>query len=139
MGGLLTWVAYRRWGLAAGLKGAGLSLLPLAAYLTDTLRMATRIGDAVVDWATALVFSPSVWAGVVVAGLGVVLFVIGRGMQARGRGTTPRPRAAAPAAAAPDQREPLPRGRGKAGRAEPAVGDDDLADIEALLKKRGIT
>lgn len=136
MGGILTWLAYRRWGLAAGLKSAGLTLLPLAAYLTDTLRMFTRIGDAVVDWATSLVFSPSVWVGVVVAGLGVVLFVVGRGMQARGRGTTPRGRPAA--AAAPEGRsEPLPRGR--AGRAEPAVGDDDLADIEALLKKRGIT
>ena len=138
MGGILTWLAYRRWGLAAGLKGAGLTLLPLAAYLTDTLRMFTRIGDAVVDWATALVFSPSVWAGVVVAGLGVVLFVVGRGMQARGRGTTPRSPGRPAAAAAPEgRREPLPRG--KAARSEPAVGDDDMADIEALLKKRGIT
>lgn len=136
MGGILTWLAYRRWGLAAGLKGAGLSLLPLAAYLTDTLRMFTRIGDAVVDWATALVFSPSVWAGVAVAGLGVVLFVIGRGLQARGRGTT-APRRERPAAGAAPSRDPLPGGR--APKSEPAVGDDDMADIEALLKKRGIT
>ncbi len=45
-------------------------MLPLAAYLTKTLQMFTKMVDAVADWATDLVFSPAVWLGVMLAGLG---------------------------------------------------------------------
>ncbi|MDP2774107.1 MAG: hypothetical protein Q8O61_11185, partial [Nocardioides sp.] len=74
LGGIWTWLAYQRRGLPAALKGAGLTLLPLAAYLTKTLQMLTEVGDAVADWATTLVFSPVVWVGVVLGGAAVVLF-----------------------------------------------------------------
>ena len=136
VGGIYTWMAYQRRGLGAGLKGAGITLLPLAAYLTKTLQMFTRIVDAVADWATSLVFSPAVWLGVILAGMGVVLFGAGRMLDARRKGKDP------------DQEEPKSRrGRskpegelpaGKPPRSE-AIVDDDLADIEAILKKRGIT
>ncbi|WP_134741701.1 cellulose synthase [Nocardioides sp. 503] len=126
LGGLWTWFAYRRRGLPAALKGAGLTLLPLAAYLTKTLRMLTRIGDAVADWAASLVFSPLVWVGVGVAGLAVVLFGAGRALEARSGGDRPARR----------ERAALPEG--SPARGKPAI-DDDLADIEALLRKRGIS
>jgi hypothetical protein len=130
LGGIYTWFAYRRRGLAAGLKGAGLTVLPLAAYLTKTLQMFTRIVDAVADWATSLVFSPAVWLGVILAGLGVVLFGAGRLLDGRGRG----------------EKEPRRKGDGAPGqlpsghkaRSQPVI-DEDLADIEAILKKRGIS
>ncbi|GEP38558.1 hypothetical protein NPS01_22210 [Nocardioides psychrotolerans] len=123
LGGIWTWYAYQRRGLAAALKSAGITLLPLAAYLTESLQMLTRIVGAVGDWATTLVFNPFVWLGVITAGVAVVLFGAGRALEAR-REVTPR-------AVAPDT---LPaRGRGK-----PAI-DDDLAEIEALLRKRGIS
>lgn len=134
--GVGTWLAYQRRGLAAGLKGAGITLLPLAAYLTNTLQMFTRIVDAVADWATSLVFSPVVWLGVVLAGVGVLLFGAGRALGSRadgGKATT---------------KEPSVRGKSKKpqqlppstspARSEPVV-DDELADIEAILRKRGIT
>ena len=128
LGAAWTWFAYRRRGLPAALKGAGLTLLPLAAYLTKTLRMLTRITDAVADWATSLVFSPLVWIGVVVAGVAVVLYGTGRALERRSLGT------GSPRAARADRDLPAaPRGRGK-----PAI-DDDMADIEALLRKRGIS
>lgn len=130
LGGIYTWFAYQRRGLAAGLKGAGITLLPLAAYLTKTLQMFTRIVDAVTDWATSLVFSPAVWLGVIVAGLGVVLFGAGRLLERRSRGE----KKSRPAKAAPTG-ELAP---GAKPRSEPVI-DDDLADIEAILKKRGIT
>ncbi len=134
VGAVYTWFAYQRRGLGAGLKGAGLTLLPIAAYLTRTLRMFGEIADAVGDWAARLVFSPVVWIGVVVAGVAVVLFGAGRVVEARGGGA-PKARTKKPKVRGPEQLEtPAPA----AGRA-PASVDDDLADIEALLKSRGIT
>ena len=130
VGGIYTWFAYQRRGLAAGLKGAGVTMLPLAAYLTKTLQMFTRIGDAVTDWAAGLAFSPAVWLGVILAGVGVLLFGAGRWLDRR-RGPTPKE-----ATGAGKKPGELPASR--APRSEPVV-DDDLADIEAILKKRGIT
>jgi hypothetical protein len=130
VGGIYTWFAYQRRGLAAGLKGAGITVLPLAAYLTKTLQMFTRIVDAVTDWATSLVFNPTVWLGVILAGVGVILFGAGRFLDGRRKDDAkPRREKSKPAGELPT---------GRAPRSEPVV-DDDLADIEAILKKRGIT
>ena len=133
VGAIWTYLAYQRRGVAAALKGAGLTTLPLAAYLTNTLQMFTRIVDAVADWATRLVFSPTVWIGVLLAGLGVLMLAGGRMLEARGVGT----RGAPPRETrAPRKKDALPPAR----RAAPQpVVDDDLADIEAILRKRGIT
>jgi hypothetical protein len=132
LGGIWTWFAFRRRGLAAGLRGAGITLLPLAAYLTDTLRMFTRIVDAVSDWAVRLAFSPTVWAGVVLAGIGVALIVVAGLIDAR---TDTRP-----AARAGRRSDALP-GSTKAGTKGGAggTGDKELDEIEALLRRRGIS
>lgn len=135
LGAVWTWHAFRKRGVASGLRGAGLTLLPAAAYLTDTLRMFTRIGTAVGDWVTGLVLSPSVWVGIVLAGVAVVLLVVSGLVRDRERARA----VGGAATAAPDQA--VRRGKGKG---EPAIGsaqggDDELADIEALLRKRGIS
>ncbi len=129
-GGVYTWFAYQRHGLAAGLKGAGITVLPLAAYLTKTLQMFTRIVDAVADWATSLVFNPAVWLGVILAGLGVLLFGAGRFLEGRHQdGSKPGRRGSQPKGELPPSR----------ARRNEAIIDGDLAEIEAILKKRGIT
>ena len=69
LGGLYTYAAYQRRGLTAALRGAGLTLLPVAAWLTGVLELLTEVGDAVGDWAVKLAFSPSLWAGVALAGV----------------------------------------------------------------------
>lgn len=138
LGGLYTWFAYQRRGLAAGMRGAALTLLPVAAWLTDVLKLLTRVGDAVGDWAVRLAFSPSLWAGLVLGGVSVVLFVVSGFMANRDLGTTPR-RAKQAKSAAP--------GRGELPAAPPATGaptldsgvDAEMAEIEAILRKRGIT
>lgn len=132
LGAAWTWFAFRRRGVASGLRGAGLTLLPPAAYLTGTLEMFTEIGGSVLDWATSLVFSPLVWAGIVLAGLSVLLLGSASALRARGRG-------AAPAVTHSQEKPGLPR---SSKRGEPAIGgseDPDLADIEAILKRRGIS
>src|SRR3954454_577727 len=86
IGGALSWVAWRRRGLASGLRGLAWTLVPVAAWLTGTLKLAGNIVDDVTDWATRLVFSPSVWLGIVVAGVAVVLWFVSGAMLARGVG-----------------------------------------------------
>ena len=129
LGAIYTWYAYRRRGLAPALRGAALTLLPVAALLTRTLRMFTEIADAITGWATRLVFSPTVWVGVVVAGISVLLFGAARVVDRRGTGsgrTAPR--------------TPSAPGRSAARRVETSdPADDDMADIEAILRKRGIS
>lgn len=135
LGGLWTWFAFRRRGVASGLRGAGLTLLPAAAWLTGTLELFTEVGGAVAEWATRLVLSPTVWAGIVLAGLSGVLLATSGALRERGRGGRPESRRAGstPVAGRAAGRA-LPRSTGAA-----APLDDDMADIEAILRKRGIT
>jgi hypothetical protein len=133
LGGIYTWFAYRRRGLAAGLRGAGITLIPVALLLTDTLEMLTRIVDAVGHWALNVVFNPFMWAGLLLAGVSVVCFVVAGVLTRREIGTTPRQRGRG------DDAKALPASRVK--KAQPIVDpvDAEMAEIEALLRKRGIT
>lgn len=132
-----TYVSYRRRGAVAAMRALGFTTLPVAAWLTGTLEMFTEIAGSVTDWATSLVFNPVTWTGIGMGGFGVALIIVSgiiRDRQlARGLGTTD---------AAGTSARPLPESptRGRATPARPAGDpvDDDLADIEALLRKRGI-
>ena len=118
LGLVASFVLWRRRGAASGIRAAAWALLPLAAALTGTLRLGWEVADAVGDWALRLVFSPVVWLGIVLAGVSLVLFVVSGVLRRR----TPATRA-------------VDSGKGR----QPAIsGDDDMADIEALLKKHGI-
>src|SRR5690349_10663065 len=83
LGALWTVRQGRRHGSAAAVRGVAITLLPAALLLTGTLRLGTRIVDAVIDWATSLVFNPLLWFGVGLAGLSVVLFGVSGAMAAR--------------------------------------------------------
>ncbi|MFC7584224.1 cellulose synthase [Nonomuraea antimicrobica] len=132
------------------------ALLPLAAFLTGALQALWTVGTTVAGFVTGLVFNPGVWAGVALAGLSVVLFVVsgvirGRKLSAgrKNDADPPSERSARPAAGqspqAPAPGRPAASGPA-ATRPQPAVnakqqgkGDDDFADIEELLKRRGIS
>lgn len=136
-GAVWTWIAFRRRGAANGLRAMGFTLLPAAAWLTGTLEMVVEIAGSVTDWATSLVFDVLTWTGVGLAGLAVLLFVVSgfiRDRQlARGRamGRTGSPTGAS-SPVLPEASSTRPRASGGSSV------DDDLADIEALLRKRGI-
>ncbi len=139
---VLTWLAFRRRGLPAGMLGAGITLLFPAAYLTNTLEMFTRIAAAIADWGTSLVLSPVVWAGIACGGLGVLLIVVSRSLASRGIGRGVGRGGAGAREVASPRREGLPSAppatkarKDKGG----AVVDDELDDIEAILRKRGIS
>ena len=132
--GVVTFFRWRARGLAAGLRGAGWTLLPVAAWLTGVLELALDVADSVGRWAVHLVFSPVVWLGIVLAGVSVVLFgaaamVAGRG----GSGHRNVGRAAPPPAI-----DAPPTRASRRGKGAPAI-DEDLDDIEAILRKHGIS
>ncbi|GAT68655.1 cellulose synthase [Planomonospora sphaerica] len=157
---VLSFLLLRRRGAAAGLRAAAWALLPLAAYLTGALPTLWQIGTAVTGFVTGLVLNPTVWAGVAVAGVSVLLFLVSGFMRGRrlaaARGAAPAATAApgAPAvqSAAAGQgaaavTQPLPKRTPATARpaqkpaAKPAAqpaADDDFSDIEDILKRRGI-
>jgi hypothetical protein len=166
LGLVLSYMIGRKRGMRAMFRGAAWSLLPLAAYLTGAVEMIWRMGVAIGDFASSFVWSPRVWSGLGVTGLAAVLFLAtgGRRRRRRGRvgaasgrseakpaagtGAVPvapgQPAHGQPAVGAgsnlPATRpEPAPVGR-KAKRGKPAAGgDDDMKEIEDILRQRGIT
>ncbi|NYE38213.1 hypothetical protein F4692_003361 [Nocardioides cavernae] len=132
-GAIWTWIAFRRRGAANGLRALGFTLLPAAAWLTGTLEMVVEIAGSVTDWATSLVFNVLTWTGVGLAGLAVVLFVVSGFIRDRQLGRAQR---GTGATARPGRTTELPPAAARKPGGSPV--DDDLADIEALLRRRGI-
>lgn len=138
IGAAFAWVSWRRRGLAAGLRGLAWTLVPIAAWLTGTLKLAANILDEVVSWATRLAFSPVVWIGIVVAAVAAALWVLSGVMRARGIGVRGDARAVR---SSRQKQVPAaePAGRSPAATRRAREDDlDDMADIEAILKKHGI-
>lgn len=127
LGLLGSWGAYRRRGAASGMRGAAWSLLPLGAYLTGLTKF---LAD--------LALSPVKWAGVAVLALGAVLYMASGVMLRRGKAPDGAARPAVKAG--PDRRgaaaQRAPKGAVERGG---AAADPDLAEIEQILKKRGIS
>jgi hypothetical protein len=141
VGAAWTWLSWRRRGPAAALRALAWTLVPVAAWLTGTLRLAANIVEDVLNWATRLVFSPSVWAGVVVAGAAVVCWVVSGFLLGRGIGvrTAGRERAARrPVEQASAKEVPASARTKKAPKARKDDDLDDMSDIEAILKRHGI-
>jgi hypothetical protein len=139
IGLIASWLAWRRRGAAAGLRGAAWSLLPLAAYLTGAIKMLWQMGTAVTSFATSFIFSPQVWSGVIVAGASALLFVISGGLRRRraGKASSVGPSGAAglPAAKPGTAVQPAKGRASKGGSAD----DDDLADVAQILRRHGIS
>jgi hypothetical protein len=161
LGLVLSYLVMRRRGLGSGLRGAAWSLLPLAAYLTGSVKMFWKIGVAIGDFAKGFVFSAEVWSGIAVAGLAALLFVVSGPMRRRrvkrgqdkqavgtragatrasatpaaGREIAPRTGPVATTAATAPAGAPAKARRGKSA----ADDDDDLGDVEDILRRHGIT
>ena len=141
IGGALSWAAWRRRGLAAGMRGLAWTLVPVAAWLTGTLKLAVNIVNDVGSWATRLVFSPSVWAGIIVAGGSAALFVLSGQLRTRGIGVRGKTAQKSTERATRKAERLEAKGVAPVKSRKPARHEDDLddmADIEAILKKHGI-
>ncbi len=132
LGGIYTWWALRNRGITAAVRGAGLTLLPLAAWMTGLLEVFGEISDSIAHWLTRLVFSPAVWLGMVVF---FVAFVLIGGANLVSRRVSPdKPSRRERRARA----EPSPKAVARTAKQDPLI-DDEMAEIQAILKKRGIS
>ncbi len=120
--GLLgSWPAYRRRGAASGMRGAAWSLVPIGAYLTGLTKF---LAD--------LALSPVKWTGVAVLALGAVLYMASGVMLRRGGGRRS-------AEGAPERRSAAGTPAKGAVERAGAAADPDLAEVEKILKNRGIS
>ena len=167
LGLILSYMTYRRRGLRPAMMGTAWSLLPIAAYLTGAIEMLWKVGVAIGQFGTGFVFSPMRWAGIGVTGLAVALFLAAGGRarrkasrEARRVARADRQGAAegssAPSALGkskagspgtqilPTRRDQVPVERpaatssAKGSRKATKTDDDDMKDIEDILRKRGI-
>ncbi|MBV6698315.1 hypothetical protein [Kitasatospora aureofaciens] len=130
--------AYRRHFLSAT-RWFAVALLPAGLYLTGLFPVARTIGREFADWATKLVFDPRVWTGIVLLGISVALLLTTRRLGRRGAVEAPesRPAAAGPAPERPAVTAAPPKPK-KAAAKKQDDGLGDFADIEEILRKRGI-
>jgi hypothetical protein len=137
LGGIYTWWALRHRGFAAAVRAAGITLLPLAAWMTGLLQVFGTVTHAFVHFFTRLVFSPVVWLGVIVF---VVAFVlIGASNVVSRRGETGPSGPSRPSRSKKRRTDkPATKAVGPTTRNDPLI-DDEMAEIQAILKKRGIS
>src|SRR5215831_7211384 len=141
LGLIVSFFVWRRRGAAAGLRGVAWSLLPVAAYLIGAIQLLWRFGSAIASFASSFVFSPRVWAGIIVLIVSLILFVISGRLRSRARRRSGG-QAAAKAAGAGTGAATTAGQPGKAVTApkrQPAVVDDDvLGDAAEVLRRHGI-
>lgn len=144
LGAVLSYLAWQRRGAYAGLRGAAWSLLPIAAWLTGTLRLTTEVIGDVGDWAVRLVLSPAVWLGICLAGVSVLLFGVSGALRKR-RDRTGGSKVVTGSKARKSKAVSSRSSRNKGGPGgkggDPGGLDDmdDMDDIAAILKKHGIS
>jgi hypothetical protein len=143
VGLVLSAIAWRKKGMRSGMRGAAWSLLPLVMYLTNSIRLVGRLGSAIVAFAGSFVFSPKAWLGVILFFVAVLLFLISGGIPLLGgtrkRNKARRDRARSQQQLAGNQQlsTPVPPAHQQADM-PPAASDDDLGDVQEILRRRGI-
>jgi cytochrome c oxidase assembly factor CtaG len=137
IGLLLSVWAWRAKGWRSGMRGIAWSLLPVVMYLTGAIRLVGRLGSAIVVFAGNFVFSPKTWLGVILFFVAAALFLATGGIPLVQRGRKRQKRREArqrsgETAAAPSQ---IPAAPAESHLPQP---DDDLGDVEEILRRRGI-
>jgi hypothetical protein len=133
LGVIATGIAWRRGNKGRVIQGIGLALAPIALYFSGLLRL---LWDAIVafgTWASKIILSPAVWLGLSLLGLCIVLWIVG-GLIAR---RSPGSKSKAVSTQSATNALPAKKAAGKASRSQPPI-DEEMAEIEALLKSRGI-
>jgi hypothetical protein len=142
VGLLLSLLVWRKKGIRSGLRGIAWSLLPIAMYLTHAVRLVGNIVASIVRFGGAFVFSPKAWLGVILVGISALLFLISGGIpllrwgrkrraKSQGKIDASRDRGGHVTATPPPARQQQPG-------MPPSPGEDDMSDVQEILRRRGI-
>jgi hypothetical protein len=118
---------WRRKGPLIGLRWVGVAMLPLALYAIGLFQLVWKVGLAVSRFVTGFAFRPSVWFGLLLAAIAVGLIVLPSRLGDRlgsGGGTSPK--------SVTKSSKPSKSSSSK------SAGDDDMTEIEDILKKHGL-
>jgi hypothetical protein len=115
--------------MTAAVRAAGITLLPIAAWMTGLLSVFGDVVDTFSNWFAHLIFSPKVWLGMIIF---VVAFVMIGGANAMSRRIDKKSRRGV------DKPKDKPKAVAATTATDPLI-DDEMAEIQAILKKRGIS
>ena len=140
----------RRRSPRALLHGIAVAVFFVGAWLTGVMELLANAAHGLVDWTRGQRLDAMMWAGIVCAGLGVVLYVIASFLSGVGRAEGRQRREAAmqkrlgvtgaPAASRRPDGAPTagPDGAPAAEAADRAPDDFDEDEVTAILERRGI-
>jgi len=134
LGVIATGIAWRRGNKGRVIQGVGLALAPIALYFSGLLRLLWNAAVAFGTWASKIIFSPAVWFGLSLLGLCIVLWVVGGFIGRRSSAAKSNEVSAQSTSGA----LPAKKAAGKQRRSQQPPIDEEMAEIEALLKSRGI-
>jgi len=137
---VLTVVTWRKRGAGTGLKLLGVSFMPMAAILLGLQRTLELVVTTVWDFITQFVGITTAWIGLAMAALGVLLYLLGGAINAR---QLSRARAGDPGAVQTGDRPAVAAAKSDSAtrnsKTKKQDGDEDLSDVEEILRRRGIS
>lgn len=124
----------------------GLSCLPLAVYLAGLVPALVGAYTTLRLWWGTLAFTPAVWVGLVLGGIGLFLIVGSRLIPSESRkarkearaSAKPAPKQAGGRPTAPNSAPAVGAGPATTQRPPTTQGDEDFDEIAEILRKRGI-
>ncbi len=127
------------------LAGLGIVLLPLAMFLTEMTTLLVNGIASLIAWAQRTGWTTSMTWGVSLAGISILLLIASGFVPKKERNAEPKPAKAQqpksaantkPAIGSPKRAQPAQSEAKPQAKAQPV--DEELDEIEAILKKRGI-
>lgn len=133
----LSALAWRKRGVRSGVRGIAWSVLPIALWLTHSIGLVGHIGSAVVQFAQGFAFSPRTWFGVALLAAAALLF-LGSGGIPLLRWRRRKRRATQGSETREVDRQAAPSVPAKRHAPQVTAGDDDLKDVDEILRRHGI-
>ncbi len=125
LGAVAVW-RWRRKGAISGLRWTGVAMLPLSLYAMGLFRLFWNVAISISNFATGFVWRPSVWIGLIMAVIAVALIVLPARLDRSLPGADGTPSRSSK------------KTKQVSSTKSRSTGDDDMDEIQDILKKHGI-